>query len=89
MNIGSHWSLIATVAVATSSIIGLSGHAHARPVLNAVPTGVSILAPATVPFEGGPRETLAQCMAYWDAGTHMSKAEWSRACQRTQDGTTF
>ena len=41
---------------------------------------------ATIPFEAGPKETLAQCMSYWDPGTHMSKFEWHRACQRTGDG---
>jgi hypothetical protein len=46
-------------------------------------------ASAYVPYAGGPPETLAQCMAYWDADTHMTKAEWARACQRTGDGTQF
>ena len=27
--------------------------------------------------------TLQECMALWDAGTHMSKAEWRAACKRT------
>ena len=32
-------------------------------------------------------DTLADCISYWDPGTHMSKAEWRRACKRTQNGT--
>jgi hypothetical protein len=27
--------------------------------------------------------TLQECMALWDAGTHMSKTEWRAACKRT------
>jgi hypothetical protein len=27
--------------------------------------------------------TLQECMALWDAGTHMSKMEWRAACKRT------
>jgi hypothetical protein len=33
------------------------------------------------------RNTLDNCVAFWDAGTHMSKAEWRAACQRTVNGT--
>jgi hypothetical protein len=33
------------------------------------------------------RDTLQDCLSYWDAGTHMSKAEWAAACRRTQNGT--
>jgi hypothetical protein len=113
MKIGYYASLVATLAVATTTITALSEYAHADPpLLNAVPEatipaaasplsplsstmpnvastdiGSSIRAP--VPFEGGVRETLDQCMAYWDPGTHMSKVEWRQACQRTQDGTQF
>src|SRR5262249_55862636 len=33
------------------------------------------------------RETLDDCMGYWDAATHMSKNEWRQACTRTLSGT--
>jgi hypothetical protein len=33
------------------------------------------------------RETLNDCMGYWDAETHMSKVEWREACRRTLNGT--
>ena len=32
---------------------------------------------------GGGGKTLADCMGFWDAGTHMTKAEWRAACKRT------
>jgi hypothetical protein len=91
-----HWPFVATLAFATAPNYALAG----PPVLNAVAdVSVSALVPParplgttmpilTFPFESGPLETLAQCMAYWDAATHMSKVEWRRACQRTQDGTS-
>jgi hypothetical protein len=31
-------------------------------------------------------ETLADCMGFWDRGTHMSKAAWKAACLRTMKG---
>ena len=27
---------------------------------------------------------LADCLKLWDAGTHMSKADWARTCRRVQ-----
>jgi hypothetical protein len=30
-------------------------------------------------------EYLAQCLTDWDAGTHMTKKEWARVCQRVVD----
>jgi hypothetical protein len=32
-------------------------------------------------------QTMGDCLADWDAATHMSKAEWLRSCQRTVNGT--
>ena len=29
------------------------------------------------------------CMDSWDAGTHMSKAEWKTACRRTVKGKVY
>jgi hypothetical protein len=46
------------------------------------PTGS---ADATVPATH--RETLDDCVGYWDAQTHMSKTEWRAACSRTLNGT--
>ena len=38
-------------------------------------------AASITPRSGG--TTLQECMALWDAGTHMSKMEWRAACKRT------
>jgi hypothetical protein len=32
---------------------------------------------------GGGREGLQACMDFWDSATHMTKAEWKAACQRS------
>jgi hypothetical protein len=36
------------------------------------------------PEDGSVRNAIyfAQCLLDWDAGTHMTKQEWSRTCQR-------
>ncbi len=36
-----------------------------------------------------PEETLADCLAFWDAGTHMTKSEWRETCERTLNGRRF
>jgi hypothetical protein len=51
-------------------------------VPTALPTGGSsgVALPET---PGGGREGLAACMEFWDAGTHMTKAEWKASCERS------
>jgi hypothetical protein len=34
---------------------------------------------------GGGAPGLQACMGFWDAGTHMTKSEWSAACRRTEN----
>lgn len=48
---------------------------------------VSIAAGVPEPRAYAPEDTLADCISYWDAETHMSKAAWLEACRRTQNGT--
>ena len=45
------------------------------------------LSPGASPsMPGGGGDTLADCMAMWDAGRHMSTVEWREACARTLNG---
>jgi hypothetical protein len=34
-------------------------------------------------LQGGGRDTLEGCISFWDRATHMTKAEWKAACQRS------
>jgi hypothetical protein len=36
-----------------------------------------------IQLQGGGRDTLEGCISYWDRETHMTKAEWKAACQRS------
>jgi hypothetical protein len=76
-------------ALNTARGVSIPAPTSPAPLTNGASSDCETWMPASVPFEGGPRETLAQCMGYWDPGTHMSKVEWRRACQRTQDGSSF
>lgn len=38
---------------------------------------------------GGGGNSLADCMAFWDKATHMTRTEWRRACRRTMSGTSL
>ncbi|HJU31095.1 MAG TPA: hypothetical protein VJ740_06570 [Hyphomicrobiaceae bacterium] len=44
------------------------------------PGSSSSTAPST---PGGGGKTLADCMGFWERETHMTKAQWRVACQRT------
>ncbi len=46
-------------------------------------SGTSSSAAPSAPGGGG--KTLQDCMGFWEAATHMSKAEWKAACLRTMD----
>ena len=30
------------------------------------------------------KENIAECVKMWDAGTHMTKQQWARTCERIQ-----
>ena len=36
--------------------------------------------PAEETYHGS--ESIEDCMAHWDAGTHMTKAQWRTTCER-------
>jgi len=36
-----------------------------------------------IQLSGGGRDTLEGCISFWDRETHMTKAEWKAACQRS------
>ena len=75
-----------TAFITTLAVIVLQRGTHAA-IAYAAPSVVSIAATVTQPRAYAPEDTLADCISYWDAGTHMSKAEWLAACQRTRNGT--
>ncbi len=41
--------------------------------------------PGSESYGSGTRSLVADCMALWDRGTHMTKLEWRRTCQRTKN----
>ena len=90
-----HWLLLSIsflfVLTAATVAYPAAGQKTATPLIGATngPKSAS-------PDEGGPKASPAgvhevsdayfnQCIELWDAGTHMSKKEWQRACRRTSD----
>jgi hypothetical protein len=49
------------------------------------PGGANSTAPGKAPKKTGNDYSANECMGFWDAGTHMTKAEWKAACIRVQD----
>lgn len=62
----------------------LSGGGSGRVDLYVSPTAGSTSPSEAAPsIPGGGGDTLADCMRFWDRGTHMTKVEWRAACTRT------
>ena len=82
------WLFAAALATTTTLV---ASSASAQPDQVQVPEvgGGTPTPTPTPPNVSGPplRNTLDSCLAFWDAGTHMSKAEWRAACRRTVGGT--
>lgn len=50
-----------------------------------IPPGVGAASSSREQNGVGPRNTLADCMSFWEPATHMTKTEWRRACIRTRN----
>ena len=48
------------------------------------PGGANSATPIKAPAKTGTEYSVNECMGLWDAGTHMTKAEWKVACARVQ-----
>jgi hypothetical protein len=72
-----------TQTVLTWSLVPLAVAIAAAPAL-AAPKPAEAQVAEGAPEVGSDRSAvyLAQCLLDWDAGTHMTKQEWSRTCQR-------
>jgi hypothetical protein len=70
------------VAIATTmAAISLQGRAPALSK-DSLSASITQSEAASITAHGG-GATLQDCMALWDAATHMSKQEWKAACKRT------
>jgi hypothetical protein len=71
------------IAIVATSLVVINLHRGTLVPSNGSPSA-SITQGEAAPIttrSGG--TTLQECMALWDAGTHMSKTEWKAACKRT------
>jgi hypothetical protein len=55
----------------------------AQPNMALSPGGSSSASQSAPSTPGGGGKSLADCMGFWDRGTHMTKTEWKAACVRT------
>jgi hypothetical protein len=62
---------------------GAGGAAQSNLALSPGASGSSSQSTPSAPGGGG--KTLKDCMGFWEAATHMSKAEWKAACLRTMN----
>jgi hypothetical protein len=70
------------VAIATT-MAAISFQGGASALSNSSPSAsITQSESASITAHGG-GATLQDCMALWDAATHMSKQEWKAACKRT------
>jgi hypothetical protein len=66
------------VAISLLPVLVASG------ALAQVPTPAAPVAAGKTPLQVPTRDSVEDCMRLWDAGTHVSKQEWARTCQRIQ-----
>jgi len=79
MNKSAKQIFLAFVIGAFSSAIAVAGPpAPASSSQNAPPTTTASI-DTDPPFE----KRMEECMAVWDKGTHMTKAQWRRSCKTT------
>jgi len=84
------WLVGAAVATTTATIAPVAS-AQTEPVQAPAVESQPASPPPASPQVTGPqlRNTLENCMGFWDAGTHMSRTEWQAACRRTLNGTNM
>jgi hypothetical protein len=70
------------VAIATA-IAAISLQSRAPAPSSSSPSALITQGEAASVTAHGGTATLQDCMALWDAATHMSKQEWKAACKRT------
>lgn len=81
--------IVASLALAASAGATLAQATSVPPAPTGKP-GVAASAKPVTPAEAARAakvaadEVMAECMRLWDKGTHMTKQEWSRTCQRIQ-----
>ncbi len=78
------------IATLLSLALGISAAlAQSAPMIPGPATGAIGKTPAKTRTpavaKSATAEGVADCMKLWDAGTHMSKAEWSATCKRVQN----
>lgn len=79
-------TIFGTIIIATGGAILFANGALAETTTTADPTKPAPAPAITTgsinvepPFE----KRMLECMAIWDKGTHMTKAQWRRTCQTT------
>ena len=75
-----HIKIIAFLILLT----GVGGSLQAQPAPAETMSGASA-ASAELDKQKAHVAAIEKCNAMWDSATHMTKTEWSRACQRVQN----
>jgi hypothetical protein len=73
--------LTATLALGCAAGVALAQTTTPAPRAPATPQPSA----APAPSRPAANHSLTTCLAMWEASTHMSKREWTRACQRVDD----
>jgi hypothetical protein len=77
---------VLTLGLAFGTALAQSGRAGSGTAAPASPGGPALApSPKSAASEPDAKERIADCVRLWDSGTHMSKQEWRRACERTMN----
>jgi hypothetical protein len=72
--------VILSVGLGAGSVLAQGAPPAKAP--EAAPT--PLIAPEAKTAKARAKENIAECLRMWDAGTHMTKQQWARTCERIQ-----
>jgi hypothetical protein len=79
--------LARTLTIALSAAVAMSAIAVADPAPQAdatqQPTDVPAVTTGSINLDPTFEQRMTDCMAIWDKGTHMTRAQWRRTCKTT------
>jgi len=77
------------LALAGGLVCSIAVKAERAPAASAVkPSESTTLTTGSLRAEPTDEQRMNDCMAIWDKGTHMTKAQWRRSCKTTLQSLT-
>ncbi|MEO8421241.1 MAG: hypothetical protein ABI457_08620 [Hyphomicrobium sp.] len=70
-----------SISIATVLLLGTTAIADPAPAIDKAASAPDNITTGSVYVEPTADQRMADCMAIWDKGTHMTKQQWRRTCK--------